>query len=636
MMKPSRIVVWLAVAGMLTTAGYAQEVVRESRVFDIEFLTVTVPDYPGPNIKIRTGAEEAMPPMMDMEEGLECRVSADVLVSMIRVNVDPDSWNNVKNKIQVQGGKLIITHTRENLGKIALLLDDLRSRVGDFVEVEAFVLKMKMKYLEGLISILESNKKAVTLGRESVKAILGRSVKEGFVRVVDSASVLAFSGQRVHAASLKTHTIVRDIDVEVAVEKEIEDPVLGVVDEGFVLDVRPTVGAGELGILLDLKLQYQSLKKPIDSVETQTARIDLPEAANVATRTTLVLPDGGATLFSARHGDDGDDAYAFLVRARRKGLKAAKRPKKEKSEAKRIMHVYNVRILTSNIEDYEAPKRTIGMSRGGEGGAAAPMFEAEEAEGIAITGDDLVALVTTNIEEDSWSNDRNSISFSGGCLVVVQTAEVHQRIDAFLKSLRSRRVVLAMMCTRYLSVDDRLIAEMFPEGPGGVHTHLDATKTRSLLAACKEGDRAKVLALTNHVAFNRQWTHIFRRNVSAYIGDLDAEVAQKAGIHDPIIRTVADGILTNMKCVLTGDGKHITLELLPKLASVKRPFREMKFKTDRGEALVQMPDLQGETIQTSVTIPDGGTVLFFGGRSITKEGRRLVLLVSVNLIRLGR
>jgi hypothetical protein len=138
------------------------------------------------------------------------------------------------------------------------------------------------------------------------------------------------------------------------------------------------------------------------------------------------------------------------------------------------------------------------------------------------------------------------------------------------------------------------------------------------------------------VAFNRQWTHMVRRNVYAYVGDLDAEVAQKAGIHDPVILKVADGILNDLKCALTGDGKHVTVELAPRLATVNRPFRELKFKTDKGDALVQMPDFLDEKVRTAVTIPDRGTALFFGGRSLTGPNRRLVLLVSVNLIRLGR
>jgi hypothetical protein len=631
-----RISILLGLIGLFSATAFGQEVVRESRVWDIEFLTRTVDDHPGPVIRIRTGAEEAMPPMMESEAYVECRISAEILVRMIRVNVDPDSWNNVMNKMRIEGGKLIVVQTRENLQRIDALLDDLRASVGDFVEVEGFVLRMKMEYLEGLLAILEANNEAVTLGKKSVQAILGRSVREGFVRVLDSASVVAFSGQRVHAASLKTHTIVRDIDVEVAQEKEIEDPVLGVVDEGFVLDVRPTVGAGTMGILLDLKLTYQGLQTPIPSVKTRLARIDTPAAENLSTRTTLVLPDGGATLFSARHPGDGDDAYAFLVRARRKGLSISRKEKKKKTAAKRVMKVYNVRILTSAIQDYRAPARTLGMTRESTAGAGAPMFEEAMEEGMSLTGEDLVALIRTNIAEDSWANERNSVSFTGGCLVVVQSETVHGQIDALLKALRSKRVVLAMMSSRYVSVDDRLLSDLFTEGTGGSFTHLDPAKKKALLEAARTGERAKTLALASHVAFNRQWTHMVRRNVYAYVGELDVEVAQKAGIHDPIIRKVADGILNDLKCVLTGDGKHVTLELEPRLASVNRPFRELKFETDKGEALVQLPDFRDETVKTAVTIPDRGTVLFFGGRSLTREGRRLVLLVSVNLIRLGR
>ncbi|GEM_PF-2523593 len=624
----------LLVSFLLSPAS-GQEVVRESRVFDIEFLTRAREDHPGPSLKLKS-TSMAMPPLMETYAEKR-QLSPDVLADMIQVNVDPDSWNNVNNRIALGGGKLFVTQTPENLKRIGDLLADVRARVGDFVEVEGYVLGVKAEYLEGLLGILENTRTGAALGEKAVRSVLGGAVKEGFVRVLDAASVLAFSGQRVHVASVEEHAYIRDQDVEVAQDESTSDPVVGAVGAGFVLDVRPVVGAGDAGVLLDLRLEHQTVLSPFPTVEMDVGTIEIPRVRSLVVQTTTVVPDGGAVLFAGAHQDDGSEAKVMLVRARIKRLASAREPGKTPGAGRRVLRIYNVRILTYNVEDRRAEDEALGMPGASDAGAMGPAFMEEAApEGLAVTGEDLVEMIRTNVAEDSWANERNSLSYSGGCLVVVQTEDVHAKIDALLKELRRKRVVLVMTTARYLEVDADALRDLMPEGLAGKHTQIDPETRDALLDLARKGDRAATLGLTSHVCFNRQATHIARRNVFAYVADLDVEVAQRASIHDPIMRVLSDGVLLEIEPTLAGDGEHVTLDLNPGLARASQPFREAKVETKQGEATVHLPRVSTERLRTAVTLPDGGAVLFLGGSALARQGRRTALLVSVKLIRLGR
>ncbi|MCU0723606.1 MAG: hypothetical protein MUC63_08325 [Planctomycetes bacterium] len=621
-------------AALLVSAAlpaFGQEVVRESRVYDIEFLTRSVEDFPGAPLHLPRG-DEAMPPAMDAET--EALLGAQTLVGMIRANVDPDSWNNVKNSIRAEEGKLRVVQEPENLKRIDALLRELRTRFGDFVEIEGYVLRLKAKALAEALAELEAGKGGV-LTEEGARRLLAGAAS-GAVRVEEAATVLAFSGQRVHASPLRQRSIVRDLDVEVAKSVAVVDPVVSTLSEGFVLDARATV-VGRAGILLDLWLSSLTLEDPLPSLETPGGRIDLPAARAFQANATLVVPDGGAALLCGRHPADGDEGTAFLVRVRRKGLAAlpGEERKGDKDKAKRTLRVYNVRLLTRRIEDFRPGSARLGRRTGPSYGAGPGFMEEAAPEGVGLTAEEIENLVTANIAEDSWANERNTIECSGGCLAVLQEEAVHAQIEEFLRSLEARRVVLAHLAFRWLSADDALLAALFPDGLKAPFTAVDPKARAALLDAAAEGTRASWVGAASLVAFNRQRAFVARRNVAAFVADNDVEVAESAAIADPIVDACADGVVLDARATVAGDGKNVTLDLRPALALMERPFPAVKYRTEQGEWPIQVPSVRTEEVQTSVTLPDGGTAVFLGGRNLAGKDRRLVLLVTVKLARPG-
>ncbi|MBI1852703.1 MAG: hypothetical protein HYR85_20370 [Planctomycetes bacterium] len=95
---------------------------------------------------------------------------------------------------------------------------------------------------------------------------------------------------------------VQDFEVEVAQTAFIADPVIGIIQDGLVLDVRPTISNDRKYVNLELKPTVAKLKQPIPTFTTslggltQPVTIELPELEVSRAATTVMVPDGGTVM----------------------------------------------------------------------------------------------------------------------------------------------------------------------------------------------------------------------------------------------------------------------------------------------------------------------------------------------------
>jgi type II secretory pathway component GspD/PulD (secretin) len=95
---------------------------------------------------------------------------------------------------------------------------------------------------------------------------------------------------------------IQDFDVEVAQTSFIADPIIGVIQDGLTLDVRPTVSNDRRYITLELQPTVAKLTEPIPTFSTTLASsfspviIQLPEIHLQKARTTVRIPDGGSIV----------------------------------------------------------------------------------------------------------------------------------------------------------------------------------------------------------------------------------------------------------------------------------------------------------------------------------------------------
>jgi tetratricopeptide (TPR) repeat protein len=144
----------------------------------------------------------------------------------------------------------------------------------------------------------------VFLDDTQLSMILNAVEKSNRVQELNSSTVSAQNTQRAFITVLNQITYVQDMDVEVAQAALIADPQVGVVSDGIVLDVRPTISHDRRYITLELRPTVASLKRPIPEFTSSLAglttpvTLQLPELNVSSANTTAVIPDGGTVVIA--------------------------------------------------------------------------------------------------------------------------------------------------------------------------------------------------------------------------------------------------------------------------------------------------------------------------------------------------
>jgi type II secretory pathway component GspD/PulD (secretin) len=121
-------------------------------------------------------------------------------------------------------------------------------------------------------------------------------------RILQAPIVTVFNTQRANITLINQVSFIQDFDVEVAQTAFIADPIVGVIQDGLVLDVQPTVSHDRKYITLQLKPTIATLTRPIPTFSTSLGAfstpvtIQIPELKVQRAATTVRVPDGGTIL----------------------------------------------------------------------------------------------------------------------------------------------------------------------------------------------------------------------------------------------------------------------------------------------------------------------------------------------------
>jgi len=109
----------------------------------------------------------------------------------------------------------------------------------------------------------------------------------------------------------------------------------------------------------------------------------------------------------------------------------------------------------------------------------------------------------------------------------------------------------------------------------------------------------------------------------AYVKDFNVEVANAAFIADPEIDVIQDGIVLDVRPMISYDRKYVTLDLQPTIAELQRPIPT--FTTSLAGATLpvtlQFPNMTVRKAETTVKVPDGGSVLIGGLNEVLNRER---------------
>ncbi len=134
-----------------------------------------------------------------------------------------------------------------------------------------------------------------------LSAILRLVEKQQNVELINDQLLSVHNTQRAYVTVVNQRAYVQDFDVEVAQFQAIADPVINVLTEGIVLDVRPTIHHNRRYLTLEIQptvAQVVSLTDFSTTLAGQTAAVtfQLPELEVQSVFTTAVVPDGGSIL----------------------------------------------------------------------------------------------------------------------------------------------------------------------------------------------------------------------------------------------------------------------------------------------------------------------------------------------------
>jgi type II secretory pathway component GspD/PulD (secretin)/tetratricopeptide (TPR) repeat protein len=156
-------------------------------------------------------------------------------------------------------------------------------------------------------------------------------------------------------------------------------------------------------------------------------------------------------------------------------------------------------------------------------------------------------------------------------------------------------------------------------GTGGLafqHTFLDDTQMEVILRAVQKSERLQTITAAQTTVWNTQRATMEVLNKVAYVADYDVEIAQAANIANPIIKNAIDGVVLDVKPIVSADRRYVTLELRPTVATLVRPIptftTSLSSNIATAPVVIQTPKLQKSTVRTTVTMPDGGTLLLGG------------------------
>lgn len=152
-------------------------------------------------------------------------------------------------------------------------------------------------------------------------------------------------------------------------------------------------------------------------------------------------------------------------------------------------------------------------------------------------------------------------------------------------------------------------------------TYLDDTQIEAILRAVEKSERSTQVIAPRVTAYNAQRANVQVLNQVSYIADYDVEIAQLSQIGDPIIQQLRDGIILDIRPVISADRRFITMELRPTVALLQRPIATFQTTLGNGPPVsIQLPEIRIQRVRTTVTVPDGGTLLL-GGLRFYEEQR---------------
>jgi hypothetical protein len=123
--------------------------------------------------------------------------------------------------------------------------------------------------------------------------------------------------------------------------------------------------------------------------------------------------------------------------------------------------------------------------------------------------------------------------------------------------------------------------------------------------------------------YNTQRAFVTVVNQVSFVQGFDVDVANGAFIADPNIGVVQEGIVLDVRPTISFDRKYVTLDVQATVADLVRPIRQVTTNLGGDSSAVQfsLPQLDVRDAQTTVVVPDKGSVVLGGLKHVNYQNR---------------
>jgi general secretion pathway protein D len=151
---------------------------------------------------------------------------------------------------------------------------------------------------------------------------------------------------------------------------------------------------------------------------------------------------------------------------------------------------------------------------------------------------------------------------------------------------------------------------------------LDDCQVGFMIRAIQADRRSTTLFCPRITLYNGQRSYISVSTVNTYVADLQPVVAEAAVGWDPTIGTIPTGSTLDVKATVSADRRYVQMDLRPQVAGVPN-FRQVTLQAATpalgiATATLELPQVLVEDVKTTVSVPDGGTLLLGGSKQLTE------------------
>ena len=166
---------------------------------------------------------------------------------------------------------------------------------------------------------------------------------------------------------------------------------------------------------------------------------------------------------------------------------------------------------------------------------------------------------------------------------------------------------------------------------------LDDSQLSFILRAVESSSQIEVVNTQTLSVYNSQQAAVSVINQQAYVQDFDVEVATGISIADPVINVLTEGVSLQVTPTVHHDRQSLTLEVQPTVAQViaLTPFATNLANAIGSPVEFVLPELRVQSLKTTASIPDGGTILIGGLSSVLNVERRAEVPFLANIPLLG-